>query len=102
MVPVLAAALLGGTSACGPVVVYGDGPAVIGQGPSPSPSSKRGWCADALLRALPRDFPAARAVIFYDEDSGGGADFRATATPCSQAVFAAAISTGYYVEGPGG
>lgn len=71
-------------------------------GTSSAPSSKGGWLAEALLHTLPEDFPAARALIYYNADNGGDEDYRVTSAACSQAAFAAAISSSYYLDGPTG
>ena len=82
--------------------VRASGGACPAHGTTAAPPSKGGWVAEALLHTLPEDLPAARAVIYYNADNGGGEDYRVTSTACSRAAFAAAISSSYYLDGPAG
>jgi hypothetical protein len=67
---------------------------------SPPPiESKGAWIAHALLLDIPHDFPAVKAVVFFDNDNGGLENYRVDSSPCSQAGFALGINSPYYADG---
>lgn len=64
---------------------------------APAGQSKASWITSALTRELPANFPRVRAIVWFDQNNGGGQDFRIGSSPASLNAFRAAISK--YSEG---
>jgi hypothetical protein len=65
---------------------------------------KAAWTADALATQLPQHFPQVKALVWFNwriYENGGWANWEMESSPSSQAAFAAAIDTPYYLSGGG-
>jgi beta-mannanase len=64
----------------------------------PAGQSKASWIASALEAELPVNFPRVRAFVWFDQNNGGGQDFRIASSPSSLAAFRQAINRSTYLE----
>jgi hypothetical protein len=72
-------------------------PMMIGETASLEYSAlKAGWISDALLTQLPDNFPAVKAVLWFNWNSEPGSDFVIESSAAAQAAFARGINSGYY------
>jgi hypothetical protein len=58
---------------------------------APAGQSKASWIASALSRELPAAFPRVRAIVWFDQNNGGGQDFRIASSAASIGAFRGAI-----------
>lgn len=68
---------------------------------SSDPQRKANWFTDAILTQIPNNFPAIKAVVYFDwnisnDPSSPDASLAIETSPQSQAAFAGAIASAYY------
>ena len=65
---------------------------------APPGQSKAGWILTMLTRELPALFPRVRAIIWFDQNNGGGQDFRIGSSPASANAFRSGIQSETYAS----
>ena len=65
-------------------------------GCSPRGGDKAAWMRDALLHSIPEAHPEIRAVVWFDEDKRGHADWRIGSSPATAAAWRKAVADPRY------
>ena len=63
---------------------------------APAGQSKANWIASMLNRELPGLFPRVRAFVWFDQNNGGGQDFRIASSTASASAFRSGIQSATY------